>query len=101
MEDPQVAAAHALSTLKKPGGTVMIVEPFANEKLEDTLDSLGRMMYAASTMVCVPTSLSQNGPALDAQAGEARVSQVVKAGGFKHFKRATQTPFNIVYDARP
>ena len=101
MEDPQVAAAHALSILKKPSGTVMIVEPFANEKLEDTLDPLGRMMYAGSIMICIPASLGQNGPALGAKAGEARVSQVVKAGGFKHFKRATQTPFNIVYDAKP
>jgi SAM-dependent methyltransferase len=101
MEDPQGAAAHALKTLKKPDGTVMIVEPFANDKLEDNLNLVGRLFYASSTMVCVPASLSQNGPALGAQAGEARISQVVKAGGFKHFKRATQTPFNIVYEAKP
>jgi SAM-dependent methyltransferase len=100
MEDPQGAAAHALKTLKKPDGIVMIVEPFANDKLEDNLNPFGRLSYAASTMVCVPASLSQNGPALGAQAGEARISQVVKAGGFKHFKRATQTPFNIVYEAK-
>jgi SAM-dependent methyltransferase len=100
MEDPQRAAAHALKTLK-PDGTVMIVEPFANDKLEDNLNPTGRMMYAASTMVCVPASLSQNGPALGAQAGEAGISQVVKAGGFKRFRRATQTPFNIVYEAKP
>jgi SAM-dependent methyltransferase len=100
MEDPQEAAAHALSTLKSDG-TVMIVEPFANDKLEDNLNPLGRLNYAASTMVCVPASLSQNGPALGAQAGEAGISKVVEAGGFKHFKRATQTPFNIVYQANP
>jgi len=100
MEDPQGAAAHALKILKKPDGIVMIVEPFANDKLEDNLNPFGRLSYAASTMVCVPASLSQNGPALGAQAGEARISQVVKAGGFKHFKRATQTPFNIVYEAK-
>src|SRR6266516_480751 len=100
MEDPQRAAAHALKTLK-PDGTVMIVEPFANDKLEDNLNPTGRMMYAASTMVCVPASLSQNGPALGAQAGEAGISQVVKAGGFRHFRRATQTPFNIIYEAKP
>lgn len=100
MEDPQRAAAHALKTLK-PDGTVMIVEPFANDKLEDNLNPTGRMMYAASTMVCVPASLSQNGPALGAQAGEAGISQVVKAGGFKRLRRATQTPFNIVYEAKP
>jgi SAM-dependent methyltransferase len=100
MEDPQGAAAHALETLKKPDGTVMIVEPFANDKLEDNLNPIGRLFYAGSTMVCVPASLSQNGPALGAQAGEAGISRVVKAGGFKHFRRATHTPFNIVYEAK-
>jgi SAM-dependent methyltransferase len=101
MEDPQGAAAHALQTLKKPDGVVMIVEPFANDKIEDNLNPVGRLFYAASTMVCVPASLSQNGPALGAQAGEPGISKVVKAGGFKHFMRATQTPFNIVYEAKP
>jgi SAM-dependent methyltransferase len=101
MEDPQGAAAHALKMLKKPDGTVMIVEPFANDKLEDNLNPIGRLFYAGSTMICVPASLSQNGPALGAQAGEIGISQVVKAGGFKHFRRATQTPFNIVYEAKP
>jgi hypothetical protein len=95
------AAAHALKTLKKPDGTVMIVEPFANDKLEDNLNPLGRMMYAASTMICVPASLSQNGPALGAQAGEPGISKVVKSGGFKRFRRAAQTSFNIVYEAKP
>jgi hypothetical protein len=100
MEDRQGAAAHALKTLKKPDGTVLIVEPFANDKLEDNLNPIGRMYYAGSTMACVPSSLSQNGPALGAQAGQGCISQVVKAGGFKHFRRATQTPFNIVYEAK-
>ena len=100
MADPEGAAAHALKTLK-PDGTVMIVEPFANDKLEDNLNPIGRMMYAASTMICIPTSLSQNGPALGAQAGEAGISKVVKAGGFTHFRRANQTAFNIVYEAKP
>jgi len=100
MEDPQGASAHALTTLKKPDGVVMIVEPFANDKLEDNFNPLGRMNYAASTLVCVPASLSQNGPALGAQAGEPGISKVVKAGGFKHFRRATQTAFNIVYEAK-
>jgi SAM-dependent methyltransferase len=100
MGDPQGAAAHALSTLKKPAGVVMIVEPFANDKIEDNLNPLGRMMYAASTMICIPTSLSQNGPGLGAQAGERGISQVVKAGGFKHFRRAAHTAFNIVYEAK-
>jgi SAM-dependent methyltransferase len=101
MEDPQGAAAHALETLKKPDGIVMIVEPFANDKLEDNLNPVGRLFYAGSTMVCIPASLSQNGPALGAQAGELGISQVVKAGGFKLFRRAIQTPFNIVYEAKP
>jgi SAM-dependent methyltransferase len=101
MEDPHGAAAHALETLKKPDGTVMIVEPFANDKLEDNLNPVGRLFYAGSTMVCVPASLSQNGPALGAQAGEPGISQVVKAGGFRHFRRAIQTPFNIIYEAKP
>jgi hypothetical protein len=101
MGDSQGAAAHAHKTLKKPDGTVMIVEPFANDKLEDNLNPIGRLLYAGSTMICVPTSLSENGPALGAQAGEPAISEVVKAGGFKRFRRATQTPFNIVYEAKP
>ena len=101
MEDPQGAAAHALKTLKKPDGVVMIVEPFANDKLEDNLNPIGRLFYVASTMVCIPASLSQNGPALGAQAGEPGMSQLIKASGFKHFRRATQTPFNIIYEAKP
>jgi SAM-dependent methyltransferase len=100
MGDPQGAVAHALKTLKKPEGIVMIVEPFANDKLEDNLNPIGRIYYAGSTMICVPASLSHNGPALGAQAGEARISQVIKAGGFKHFRRATHTLFNIVYEAK-
>jgi SAM-dependent methyltransferase len=100
MEDPQGAIAYALKTLKKPDGIVLIAEPFANDKLEDNLNPVGRMFYAGSTMLCIPASLSQNGPALGAQAGEAAILQVVKAGGFKHFRRATQTPFNIVYEAK-
>ena len=87
MEDPQGRTTHALETLKKPDGTVMIVEPFANDKLEDNLNPVGRLFYAASTMVSVPASLSQNGPALGAQAGEPGISKVVKNGGFKRFRR--------------
>jgi SAM-dependent methyltransferase len=101
MEDPQGAAAHALKRLKKPDGTVMIVEPFANDTVQENLNPLGRLFYAASTMVCIPASLSQNGPALAAQAGEPGISDVVKAGGFNRFRRATETPFNIVYEAKP
>jgi hypothetical protein len=99
-KDPQGAVAHALKPLKKPDGSTMIVEPFANDKLEDNLNPVGRMFYAGSTMVCILASLSQNGPALGGQAREAAISQVVKGGGFKHFRRATHTPFNIVYEVK-
>jgi hypothetical protein len=78
----------------------MIVEPFANDKVEDNLNPIGRIFYAVSSLVCVPASLAHNGPALGAQAGERRISELVKAVGFKHFKRATQTPFNLIYEAK-
>jgi SAM-dependent methyltransferase len=100
MGNPRGAASHVLKTIK-PDGTLMIVEPFANDKVEDNLNPLGRVFYAGSSLVCVPASLAQNGPALGAQAGEYRISQLVKAAGFKHFKRSTQTPFNLVYEAKP
>jgi SAM-dependent methyltransferase len=100
MEDPVGAAAHALKSLKKPDGVVMIVEPFANDKIEDNLNPIGRLFYAASSMACVPSSLASNGPALGAQAGEAKIAEVVKAGRFMHFKRATQTQVNLVYEAK-
>ncbi len=100
MGDTSGAASHVLQTLK-PDGTWMIVEPFANDKVEDNLNPIGRMLYAVSTVVCVPASLAHNGPALGAQAGERRISELVKAVGFKHFKRATQTPFNLIYEAKP
>jgi SAM-dependent methyltransferase len=100
MGDPIGATSHALKSLK-PDGTVMIVEPFANDKVEDNLNPVGRMFYAASTMACVPGSMAFNGPALGAQAGEAKIGEVVKAGGFNQFRRATETQFNIIYEARP
>jgi SAM-dependent methyltransferase len=100
MGDPIGAAKHVLETLKKDG-TWMIVEPFAGDKVEENLNPVGRVFYAASTTICVPASLAQHGPALGAQAGEARLQDIVKRGGFKHFRRATQTPFNLVLEARP
>jgi SAM-dependent methyltransferase len=100
MGNPSGAASHVLKTLK-PDGTWMIVEPFANNNVEDNLNPVGRIFYAASSLVCVPASLAYNGPALGAQAGEHRISQLVKAAGFNHFKRATQTPFNLIYEAKP
>jgi ubiquinone/menaquinone biosynthesis C-methylase UbiE len=88
-------AAHVLQTLK-PNGTWMIVEPFANDKVEDNLNPIGRVYYAASSLVCVPAPLAHNGPALGAQAGEHRISELVKEVGFRHFKRATLTKFNLI-----
>jgi SAM-dependent methyltransferase len=100
MGDPVGAAKHVRETLKKDG-TWMIIEPFANDKVEDNLNPIGRVFYAASTMICVPASLAYKGPALGAQAGEARLRNVVTKGGFTRFRRATQTPFNLVLEARP
>jgi SAM-dependent methyltransferase len=100
MGNPSGAASHVLKTLK-PDGTWMIVEPFANDNVEDNLNPVGRVFYAGSSLVCVPASLAYNGPALGAQAGEHRISQLVKAAGFNHFKRVTQTPFNLIYEAKP
>ncbi len=100
MGDPAGAAAHVHRSLK-PEGTWMIVEPFAHDALEDNLNPVGRLYYAASTMVCVPTSLDQEvGAALGAQAGEARIREVVRNGGFRTLRRATETPFNLVLEAR-
>lgn len=99
MGDPMGAAAYALKALKQDG-TVMLVEPFANNNLDDNLNPLGRMWYAASSMICVLSSMASNGPALGAQAGEAKIAEVMKVAGFKHFKRAAQTPINFVYEAR-
>jgi hypothetical protein len=79
----------------------MIVEPFASDILEENLNPIGRAFYSASTLICTPASLSQEvGMALGAQAGEARLREVVTRGGFSHFRRATQTPFNMVFEAR-
>ncbi len=100
MGDPVGAARHVRETLK-PDGTWLVVEPFAHDTLEDNLNPVGAVFYAASTMVCTPASLSQEvGLALGAQAGEARIRKVATAGGFTHFRRAAETPFNIVFEAR-
>jgi len=101
MGDPVGAAAHVRASLK-PEGTWLIVEPFANDRLEDNLNPVGRIYYSASTFICTPASRSQEvGACLGAQAGEARLRDVVTKGGFSHFRRATQTPFNLVLEARP
>ncbi len=101
MGDPVGASAHVRQSLK-PDGTWMIVEPFANDQLERNLNPIGRIYYAASTLVCTPASLSQEvGLGLGAQAGEARLKDVVMQGGFTRFRRATETPFNLILEARP
>jgi 2-polyprenyl-3-methyl-5-hydroxy-6-metoxy-1,4-benzoquinol methylase len=101
MGDPVGAARHVLSTLK-PDGTWMIVEPHAADRTEDNFNPVGRAYYAFSTLLCTPASLSQEvGLALGAQAGEARIREVVKDAGFTQFRRAAETPFNLVFEARP
>ncbi len=101
MGDPVGASAHVRETLNT-NGAWMIVEPNAQDDLAGNLNPVGRIYYAASTMVCVPSSLSQEvGLALGAQAGEAKLREVVTQGGFTRFRRATETPFNMVLEARP
>jgi SAM-dependent methyltransferase len=101
MGDPVGASRHVLETLDRDG-TWMIVEPFANDHVEDNLNPVGRVFYGASTVICTPASLSQEvGLALGAQAGEARLTEVLEAGGFGRVRRATETPFNLILEARP
>ena len=101
MGDPVGAARHVLGSLK-PDGTWMIVEPQAGDRVEDNLNPVGRAYYAFSTLLCTPASLSQDvGLALGAQAGQARIGDVVAKGGFSRFRRAAETPFNLVFEARP
>jgi ubiquinone/menaquinone biosynthesis C-methylase UbiE len=100
MGDPVGAARHAYDALK-PDGTVLLVEPFANDSLDDNTNPVGRLFYAASTFICTPNSLSQEvGLGLGAQAGEARLRKVFTEAGFKTFRRATETPFNLILEAR-
>jgi SAM-dependent methyltransferase len=101
MGDPVGAAKHVRQTLA-PDGTWLIVEPIAGDKVEQNLNPVGRAYYAFSNFLCTPSSLSQEvGLALGAQAGEARIRDVVTAGGFTRFRRVAETPFNAVYEARP
>jgi SAM-dependent methyltransferase len=101
MGDPEGAAKHVLQSLDA-GGTWMIVEPFAHDKLEDNLNPIGRVFYSASTMLCTPASLSQEvALGLGAQAGEGRLAKILKSAGFTRVRRAAETPFNIVLEARP
>lgn len=100
MGDPVGAASHVRQSLAADG-TWMVVEPFANDQVGDNLNPVGRAFYAASTLICTPASLSQEvGLALGAQAGEARLREVVISGGFTSFRRATETPFNLIFEAK-
>ena len=86
----------------KPDGTWKIVEPYVNDKLEHNLNPVGRIFYSVSTLICTPDSRAQEGAiCLGAQAGECNLREVVRKGGFKHFRRATETPFNLILEARP
>jgi SAM-dependent methyltransferase len=101
MGDPVGASRHARQAMKSDG-TCMIVEPFAGDRVEDNLNPVGRVYYGASSQVCVPVSLARRGPALGAQGGEKRLRAViVDGGGFRQLRRATETPFNIILEARP
>jgi len=101
MGDPVGAARHVKQTLK-PDGRWMIVEPVADDRLEGNLNPVGRLYYAASTLICIPTSLDQPvGAALGAQAGFARLSSVIREGGFREVRKAAETPFNMILEAQP
>ena len=100
MGDPVGAARHVRESLAE-GGTWMIVEPVAGDRVEDNLNPVGRAYYGFSTLLCTPSSLAQDvGLALGAQAGEARIRDVVTSAGFRHFRRVAETPFNMVFEAR-
>ena len=100
MGDPRGCAAH-MRRILKDDGTWMIVEPLAGDRPEDNMNPVGRLYYNASTMICVPTSLDQEvGEGLGAQAGEAKLTEVIRDGGFTQVRRATEGPFNMVLEAR-
>ncbi|MFL6401446.1 MAG: methyltransferase domain-containing protein [Nitrososphaeraceae archaeon] len=110
MGNPEGALTHTRNVIKKDdgvgdsssnSGTCMIVEPFAQNELENNVNPVASTFYAASTLICVPNSLAFNGPALGAQAGENRIKDVAMKSGFSHFKRVLETPLNIVYEAKP
>ncbi len=101
MGDPAAVARHVRDSLA-PDGTWMVVEPMAGDRVEDNLNPLGRLFYSASTLICTPASLAQDGrAALGAQAGEAALTEVIRRGGFSRVRRAAETPVNLVLEARP
>jgi SAM-dependent methyltransferase len=98
--NPVAAARHAAEVLA-PNGTVLLVEPFANDRVEDNISPVARLYYAGSTMLCCPHAISEGGHmVLGAQAGEARLAEVFRKAGFTHFRRAAETPFNLILEAR-
>ena len=98
---PVDAMRHARNAIARDG-TIMLIEPYAGDRVEDNINPVGRLYSASSTMICVPTSLAQEvGLALGAQAGEARLREVITSGGFSSVRRATETPFNMILEARP
>ena len=100
MGDPVAAATHAARTLA-PGGTVMLIEPFANDKVKDNISPVARLYYASSTTVCCAHAVADGGKlVLGSQAGEARLAEVFRKAGFRHFRRAAETPFNLIFEAR-
>lgn len=100
MGHPLAAVSHAKSSLA-PGGTVMVIEPFANDRLEDNINPVARIYYAASTTLCCAHAMSEQGThVLGAQAGERRIARLFQQAGFQHFRRAAETPFNLVFEAR-
>jgi hypothetical protein len=100
MADPIGALKFAKQSMKADG-TCMIIEPMANDNIEDNLNLVGRMYYTASSLICVPNSLADNGIALGAQAGEKKTKEIAEKAGFTKFRRSAQTPFNIVYEVKP
>jgi len=100
MGDPRGRAGH-MRRILKDDGTWMIVEPIAGDRPEDNMNPVGRLYYNASTVICVPTSLDQEvGEGLGAQAGETKLTEVIRDGGFTQVRRATAGPFNMVLEAR-
>jgi SAM-dependent methyltransferase len=101
MPDPLAAAQHIRESLK-PDGTFLLVEPFANDKVEDNITPVGRLYYTASTVICVPHSMTEEPrAALGAQAGEAQLTRLLADAGFSRVRRAAETPFNLILEARP
>jgi SAM-dependent methyltransferase len=98
--DPVAAAQHAARVLA-PGGTILLVEPFANDRVEDNLNTVGQLYYGGSTLLCCAHAISEGGKlVLGAQAGPARLADVFRKAGFTHFRRAAETPFNLIFEVR-